>query len=360
MSKDQLIREALSLSPNAIDYYVSQILADRFPKKALVEGGDGLFNVESYAQAQHCTITYKDVVYNQVLTMWRGREMMMGNMRPGIIHMSAGIVTGFGPQSEDVEEEIADRAKNAWFEVQWRNHTFDIITMRWMSSMGAPDYHYWILSESKETAKEFLAEVCRSDYGTEEGNIRNVFDRARKTAPCVLVFEDLDSLLNAQNRSFFLNELDGFASNIGVVTLATTNHPERLDPAILDRPSRFDRKYPFDLPEQAERQAYIALWNASLKPALRLSDAGMITLSELTEGFSFAYLKELFLSSMMRWIANEQQGTMEQTMSGQVHTLKEQMASANALAAVETPEETQMPPMFGPMMGRRMRIRGGM
>jgi ATP-dependent 26S proteasome regulatory subunit len=65
----------------------------------------------------------------------------------------------------------------------------------------------------------------------------------------------------ACRRTNFLNELDGFAANIGIVTLATTNHPERLDPAILDRPSRFDRKYPFDLPEQPERHAYIVMWN---------------------------------------------------------------------------------------------------
>ena len=84
------------------------------------------------------------------------------------------------------------------------------------------------------------------------------------------------------------------------MTLATTNHPERLDPAILDRPSRFDRKYPFDLPELTERKAYIVMWNDSLKPSLRLSEEGTAKISELTEGFSFAYLKELFLSSKLR------------------------------------------------------------
>lgn len=160
-----------------------------------------------------------------------------------------------------------------------------------------------------------------------------------------------------QNRSFFLNELDGFAVNIGIVTLATTNHPERLDPAILDRPSRFDRKYPFNLPEQAERQAYISMWNESLKPMLRLSDEGVVMISTQTEGFSFAYLKELFLSSMMRWIANPQQGTMEQIMAVQVDILHEQMVSATPLAANEPPEESQMSQGFSSMMARHMRFR---
>jgi hypothetical protein len=58
-----------------------------------------------------------------------------------------------------------------------------------------------------------------------------------------------------------------------------------------------------------------------------------LLLAEQTEGFSFAYLKELFLSSMMRWINRPGQETMEQIMAGQVEVLREQMASANALAA---------------------------
>src|SRR5581483_5198304 len=107
---------------------------------------------------------------------------------------------------------------------------------------------------------------------TDEDNIHKVFDRARKSAPCLLVLEDLDSLLTTHNRSFFLNELDGFAANAGIVTLATTNHPERLDPSILDRPSRFDRKYPFEIPEQDERLAYITLCNETLKLSLRISE----------------------------------------------------------------------------------------
>ena len=155
-----------------------------------------------------------------------------------------------------------------------------------------------------------------------------VFDRARKTAPCVLVLEDLDSLVTAHNRSFFLNELDGFAANIGIVALATTNHPERLDPAILDRPSRFDRKYPFILPALAERKAYITMWNGTLKPRLRLTDEGVETISAQTEDFSFAYLKELFLSSMMKWIVAPQPDIMDTLMREQVSVLREQMASA--------------------------------
>lgn len=69
-----------------------------------------------------------------------------------------------------------------------------------------------------------------------------VFRKARAEAPCVLVLEDLDSLINDGNRSFFLNQLDGLENNDGLLVIGSTNHYDRLDPAITKRPSRFDRK----------------------------------------------------------------------------------------------------------------------
>jgi hypothetical protein len=165
----------------------------------------------------------------------------------------------------------------------------------------------------------------KSMHDTEESAIRQVFHRARQSVPCIVVWEDLDALITPDNRSFFLNELDGFAENAGIVSLATTNHPERLDPAILDRPSRFDVKYHFDLPGDAERQAYFAMWNGQLKPELRVNPSRFAELSRLTEGFSFAYIKELFLSSIMQWIDRREPGGLASVMERQAATLRSQM-----------------------------------
>jgi len=172
----------------------------------------------------------------------------------------------------------------------------------------------------------------RARYQNEDRSIREVFDRARVAAPCILVMEDLDSLIDDENRSFFLNELDGFRKNEGLLVIATTNHPDKLDPAIVDRPSRFDRKYHFRLPALPERKAYLRWWNSQLDAAVRMSEAGIDSVAGATQGFSFAYLKELGLASMMAWI-NQTDRALEEIMSQQVALLRAQMSSASVLSS---------------------------
>jgi ATPase family associated with various cellular activities (AAA) len=156
--------------------------------------------------------------------------------------------------------------------------------------------------------------------------IAMVFDRARRIAPCIVVLEDLDSLVREDNRAYFLNELDGFEQNEGILVLATTNHPERIDASIIDRPSRFDRKYAFGLPPTEQRRAYVEQWNAGLDPELRLPDDVMTAIADDTDGFSFAYLKELFVSSLMRWVGDESVAFGTHVL-GQIDSLREQMAT---------------------------------
>ena len=164
----------------------------------------------------------------------------------------------------------------------------------------------------------------KSESGTEQDNMAEVFERARM-APCIVILEDLDSMIDNKNRSFFLNELDGFQSNNGVVVLATTNHPAKLDPSILDRPSRFDRKYHFHLPADAERLAYIMRWNNDLQTDLQVSENGAAQVVRLTEGFSFAYLKELFIVSMVQWMSEGRSRSMDDILLAQTELLRGQM-----------------------------------
>ncbi len=135
-----------------------------------------------------------------------------------------------------------------------------------------------------------------------------VFERARGLRPCVLVLEDLDSLVTNDNRSFFLNQLDGFEQNHGMILLATTNHPDRIDSAIIDRPSRFDRKYHFNLPTTRDRHAYLSVWQQRLGAETGWKPEEIETVVSGTQGFSFAYLKELIISAVMKWMESPSLG----------------------------------------------------
>lgn len=168
-----------------------------------------------------------------------------------------------------------------------------------------------------------------SGCGVEAG-IRRVFRRARRQQPCLIVMEDIDALVPKQARSFFLNEMDGFAQNTGVIVLATTNYPERLDPAIIDRPSRFDRKYHFGLPQAAERLQYL---QTKLHAEAQLSAAACQQVAELTEGFSYAYLKELVVSSLVEWVDQPVPGRMNEVMPARASILQAQMRTAQTQEA---------------------------
>ncbi len=124
-----------------------------------------------------------------------------------------------------------------------------------------------------------------------------IFRRARKLAPCVLVLEDVDTLITPANRSVLLNEMDGFKSNEGIIIIASTNHPHLIDEAFLKRPSRFDRVFHIGLPEGAERAAFCRRVLGRSAFAARLAPGfdteGLIEkIVDKSKGFTPAYLKE--------------------------------------------------------------------
>ena len=140
-----------------------------------------------------------------------------------------------------------------------------------------------------------------TNCNTEQYAIRQIFQMARSMAPCLLIFEDLDSLVNDDIRSYFLNEVDGLESNDGILMIGSTNHLDKLDPAISKRPSRFDRKYHFKIPGEEERRLYAEYWRGKLlkNDTVDFPEELAGIVAQLTEGFSFAYLKELFVMALL-------------------------------------------------------------
>jgi SpoVK/Ycf46/Vps4 family AAA+-type ATPase len=120
------------------------------------------------------------------------------------------------------------------------------------------------------------------------------FDKAALQAPSVLCFEDVDSIFgDDMTLSHFLNRIDGIQPIEGVLIIATTNHPEKLDPALTERPSRFDRIFHFGPPAPAERRRYLRQ---------ELPDAFDERLVTETDGFSMAQLKEVRVSACLEAI----------------------------------------------------------
>ncbi|KAI4095993.1 MAG: hypothetical protein LQ339_007099 [Xanthoria mediterranea] len=137
---------------------------------------------------------------------------------------------------------------------------------------------------------------------TSTWSIRRVFQQARYMSPCLLIFEDIDTIVTKNTRSYFFNEVDGLEDNDGIFMVASTNHLDKLDAGLSSRPSRFDRKYLFPLPSEEERKLYCQFWRRRLKekkvdvefPA-KICPAAVL----ITDGFSFAYMQEAFVATLL-------------------------------------------------------------
>lgn len=140
-----------------------------------------------------------------------------------------------------------------------------------------------------------------SSYMGPEYSLGQIFGKAREEAPCYLVFEDLDSIVSDNVRSYFLNEVDGLKANDGILMVGSTNHLDRLDPGISKRPSRFDRKYYFPNPDYAQRVQYCQFWQGKLSDNkdIDFPDKLCDSIAEITNKFSFAYMQEAFIASLL-------------------------------------------------------------
>lgn len=123
---------------------------------------------------------------------------------------------------------------------------------------------------------------------TEDNDVAMLFRDAEHNAPCLIIMEDLDALTTEcrVSRAHLLAQLDGLDSREGLLVIGTTNNPADVDPALVHRPSRFDRVWHFELPDRAMRQRYLE-W------AFPEAEADAATLASQTGGWTFAYLNEL-------------------------------------------------------------------
>ncbi len=144
-------------------------------------------------------------------------------------------------------------------------------------------------------------ELLSKWVGESERGIREIFKRARQSAPCVIFFDEIDSIAPIRGAggetvvtervvSQLLTELDGMENMHGVIVLAATNRADMIDPALL-RPGRFDKIIQIPLPDKESRKNILKI-NADKIPIVsELDDSAHVNfdkLAEITDGLSGA------------------------------------------------------------------------
>ncbi|MHC1636403.1 MAG: ATP-binding protein [Candidatus Methanospirareceae archaeon] len=142
-----------------------------------------------------------------------------------------------------------------------------------------------------------ITDVISKWYGETDKNIRIAFEEARKNAPSVLFFDEIDGIASHKSGeqheirvlNTLLTELDGFEDRGDVMILAATNAPWNIDPALM-RPGRFDKLLFVPPPDLKAREE---IFRIHLRGRLVSSDVDVKRLARMTDGYSAAEIKEI-------------------------------------------------------------------
>lgn len=146
------------------------------------------------------------------------------------------------------------------------------------------------------------SEFVEMFVGVGASRVRDLFSRAKKSAPCIVFVDEIDAVgrqrgaglggshdEREQTLNQILVEMDGFDPNQGVIVLAATNRPDVLDPALL-RPGRFDRRIVLDEPDINDRESIL---NIHIKNKPLTENVDIRRIAERTPGFTGADLANL-------------------------------------------------------------------
>lgn len=148
--------------------------------------------------------------------------------------------------------------------------------------------------------------------GVGAGRVRDMFKKAKQTAPCIIFIDEIDAVgrkrsgsvmsesRSEQTLNQLLVEMDGFDTNEGVIILAATNRADVLDPALL-RPGRFDRQINIPLPD---RRARTAIFEVHAKNKPLTSDINFDDLAQRTPGFSGAEIENTLNEAALMAVRN--------------------------------------------------------
>merc|ERR1712084_115124 len=165
-------------------------------------------------------------------------------------------------------------------------------------------------------------------FGESEANVRDVFEKARQAAPCVLFFDELDSIAQQRGRSHgdagraadrvmnqLLTEMDGIGTKKNVFTIGATNRPDTLDTALM-RPGRLDQLIFIPMPDFESR---LGILRATLRKSPVSKDVDLSYMSAQTDKFTGADLVEICQTACKLAIREEIERDMER------HRMKQEL-----------------------------------
>ena len=285
----------VGIGPNAVDVSAKQssgfgnifgVLLNFLP--LIIFGGLLLFMMR---QAQGSS--------NQTMSFGRSKARMFVGNRPGVTFDD---VAGVEEAKQELEEVVE------FLKFPERFAALGARIPRGVLLVGPPGTGKTLLSRAVagEAGVPFFSisgsEFVEMFVGVGASRVRDLFDQAKRSAPCILFIDEIDAVgrhrgaglggghdEREQTLNQILVEMDGFDSSTNIIVIAATNRPDILDPALL-RPGRFDRRVLLDPPDLDGRVAILKVHSEGkpIEEAIDMKEVG-----RLTTGFSGADLANL-------------------------------------------------------------------
>ena len=166
--------------------------------------------------------------------------------------------------------------------------------------------------------------------GVGASRVRDLFTQAKKNAPCIVFIDEIDAVgrqrgaglggghdEREQTLNQLLVEMDGFGSNEGIITIAATNRPDILDPALL-RPGRFDRQVPVVLPDLQGRVEILKVHAAKIKTAPNID---YDKVARMASGASGAELANIVNEAALRAVRDHRKVATQEDMEESIEVV---------------------------------------